>query len=75
MNLESWPVPPLFPIMQKLGEVSRDEMFRTLNMGIGMALTVPAKKLAAAQKVLKRLGETHYVIGRVVRGAHKVEYL
>jgi phosphoribosylformylglycinamidine cyclo-ligase len=66
---------PIFPLMQKLGAVSRDEMFRAFNMGIGMVLTIPAAKVAAAQAVLNKLGETHYAIGGVVRGAHKVEYL
>jgi phosphoribosylformylglycinamidine cyclo-ligase len=75
VNLESWPMLPIFPIMQKLGAVSRDEMFRAFNMGIGMVLTIPAAKVAAAQAVFNKLGETHYTIGRVVRGAHQVEYL
>jgi len=75
VNLASWPMPPIFPIMQELGSVSRDEMFRTFNMGIGMVLTIPAVKLPAAQAALNKLGEKHYAIGRVVRGAHRVEYL
>jgi phosphoribosylformylglycinamidine cyclo-ligase len=69
-----WPMPPIFPIMQELGGVSRDEMFRAFNMGIGMVLTVPFNKLPAAQTVLDKLGEKHYVIGWVVKGAHRVDY-
>jgi phosphoribosylformylglycinamidine cyclo-ligase len=71
----SWPMPPIFPIMQKLGGVSRDEMFRTFNMGIGMVLTVPLRKLRAAEAALDMLGEKYYLIGRVVDGAHRVKYL
>jgi phosphoribosylformylglycinamidine cyclo-ligase len=75
VNLTSWPMPPIFPVMQELGGVSRDEMFRTFNMGIGMVLTIPEVKLSAAQAALNKLGEKHYTIGRVVRGAHRVKYL
>ncbi len=75
VNLASWPRPPLFPIMQKLGKVSRDEMFRTFNMGIGMVLTVPAAKLRSAQAALDKLGERHDTIGQVVKGRHRVDYL
>jgi len=34
----SWPEPPIFGLMQKLGNVSESEMFRTFNMGIGMVI-------------------------------------
>jgi phosphoribosylformylglycinamidine cyclo-ligase len=73
--LGSWPMLPIFPAMQKLGAVSRDEMFRTFNMGIGMVLTVPAAKLRAASAALKKMGEKHYIVGQVVKGPHRVEYL
>ena len=74
VSLGSWPVPTVFPVMQKLGSVSRDEMFRAFNMGVGMVLTVPAPRLRAAQAVLDKLGEKHYTIGQVVRGSHRVSY-
>jgi phosphoribosylformylglycinamidine cyclo-ligase len=74
VSLTTWPVPPIFSIMQELGNVSSDEMFRTFNMGIGMVLTIPAAKLRAAHAVLEELGEVHYPIGRVVRGPHRVDF-
>jgi phosphoribosylformylglycinamidine cyclo-ligase len=79
VSLGSWPVPPLFSYLQKLGNVARDEMYRTFNMGIGMVLVIPAARLAAARALLRRLRERHYVIGQVVcgkhRGKHRVDYL
>ncbi len=75
INVGSWPVPAIFSVMRKLGNVERDEMFRAFNMGIGMVLTIPPKKWPAAQAVLKKRREKHYVIGRVARGAHEVKYL
>src|SRR5204862_3123664 len=35
IDLGSWPVPGIFDLLQRLGDVSRDEMFRAFNMGIG----------------------------------------
>ena len=75
VGLGTWPVPPLFTYLQKIGNVARDEMYRTFNMGIGMVLVIPAARLAAAQTLLRRLRERHYVIGQIVRGKHQVDYL
>lgn len=77
MKLDSWPVPPLFRYLQKLGNVSRPEMFRTFNMGIGLVLVVPPKRYKKAAALLKRLDEQHYVVGEIVRakGRPAVEYV
>jgi phosphoribosylformylglycinamidine cyclo-ligase len=70
----SWPVPPIFEHMRKLGNVPEDEMLRTFNMGIGMVLVVPAKKFKKAQSVIERAGEKSHTIGRIVKGDRKVIY-
>jgi phosphoribosylformylglycinamidine cyclo-ligase len=70
----SWPVLPIFEHLQQLGNVPRDEMFRTFNMGLGMLLVVPAKKFKKAQTVLERAGEKAYTVGRIVKGERKVMY-
>src|SRR5881398_3498525 len=64
IELGSWPPPPIFEHMQKLGKVPKDEMLRTFNMGIGMLLVVPSKKFKKAQSVLERIGEKAYTVGR-----------
>ena len=74
VELHSWPVPPIFQHLQKVGNVPRDEMLRTFNMGIGMILVVPAKKFKKAQSILDRCGEKGYTIGRVVKGEKRVTY-
>ena len=38
---KSWPVLPVFKIMQEIGNIDENEMYRTFNMGIGMVLIVP----------------------------------
>ena len=74
IELGSWPPPPIFEHMQKLGNVSKDEMLRTFNMGIGMLLVIPSKKFKKAQSVLERIGEKAYTVGRIVKGERKVMY-
>lgn len=70
----TWPVPPIFEHLQKLGNVPPDEMLRTFNMGIGMLLVVPAKKFKKAETLLDRAGEKFYSVGRIVKGEQKVMY-
>src|SRR5436853_6859877 len=70
----SWPVPPIFTAMQKLGNVPHDDMMRTFNMGIGMLVVVPCKKFKKAETVLDRAGEKYYAVGRIVKGERKVSY-
>ena len=74
IETNSWPVPPIFQHMQKIGNVPQDEMLRTFNMGIGMILVVPAKKFKKVQTILDRCGEKGYTIGRVVKGEKRVTY-
>jgi len=74
VDLASWQVPPLFEHLQQLGNVAQDEMLRTFNMGIGLIVVVPAEKVKKAKAVLNRANERHHLIGRIVRGEHKVSY-
>ncbi|HTV65815.1 MAG TPA: phosphoribosylformylglycinamidine cyclo-ligase [Bryocella sp.] len=74
VELHSWPVPPLFDHLQKIGNVPQDEMLRTFNMGIGMVLVVSPKKFKKVQTILDRCDEKGYTIGRVVKGEKRVTY-
>ncbi len=70
----SWKVPPLFQHLQQLGNVDRDEMFRTFNMGVGMIVVIPAERYKRAKAVLDRASEKHCIIGRIVKGDRRVTY-
>jgi phosphoribosylformylglycinamidine cyclo-ligase len=74
VEINSWPVLPIFKHLQSLGNVPQEEMLRTFNMGIGMVLVVPFKKFKKAQSLIDRAGEKVYTIGRIVRGDRKVIY-
>jgi phosphoribosylformylglycinamidine cyclo-ligase len=60
-----WPVPPIFPLIQRLGKVEREEMYHVFNMGIGMVV------FTAPENVSKLTGQLPEitVIGEVVRQA------
>lgn len=74
----SWPVPPIFALIQKGGSIEDKEMLRTFNCGIGLVLVVRKNDEALVVKRLKELKEKPYTIGEIgVRkgSAPEVEYI
>jgi len=68
----SWPVPRIFGEIRKRGGVAEGEMYRTFNMGVGMAVVVAAEDAKAAVRLFERLGEKAWIIGELAAGPHKV---
>ena len=67
----SWPMLPVFNVMQSLGDVEEDEMYRAFNMGVGMVFIVSPNNVGSAINALKDLTEV-YEIGSVFHGNKKV---
>ena len=65
IDAQSWPLPKLFQWLQQAGNVERQEMYRTFNCGIGMAVIVPAEQADAVQAFLAGQGETVYRLGTI----------
>ena len=65
IDAQSWPLPKLFQWLQQAGNVEQQEMYRTFNCGIGMAVIVPAEQADAAQAFLTEQGETVYRLGTI----------
>ncbi|WP_064087242.1 phosphoribosylformylglycinamidine cyclo-ligase [Eikenella corrodens] len=65
IDTQSWPLPKLFQWLQQAGNVEQQEMYRTFNCGIGMAVIVPAEQAEAAQTFLTEQGETVYRLGTI----------
>lgn len=61
----SWQKQPIFDFLQKKGNISNAEMFKTFNCGIGMVLIVKAKQVDDIMDQLTALTETPYVIGEI----------
>jgi len=72
LNVKSWPAPPIFKFLQKRGPVTKTEMFRVFNMGIGFVLVVAKDAADVVQDKLTQSGETVYRIGRITAGTGKV---
>ena len=68
IDLGTWPVPPLFQVIQRKGQVGLEEMYRVFNMGVGMVVIVPAEDAEAAL----RAGQATWHIGEVVAGERGV---
>lgn len=70
---DSYPVPPIFSLLQKTGDIEEKMMYNTYNMGIGMMLAVDAADTDKTLEALKAAGETAYVVGQVEEGEKGVE--
>ena len=68
----SWPVLPIFTMMQRIGNVSESEMYRTFNMGVGMVIVCSPANADAIASHLVDLDENCYRIGTVTSGNRDV---
>jgi phosphoribosylformylglycinamidine cyclo-ligase len=68
----SWPTPPIFDVIQRAGKISRLEMDRTFNNGLGMVAIVPAREADRIIEHLRRRNHAAYVVGEVRRGKRGV---
>src|SRR5687768_1865644 len=74
----TWPIPPIFTVLQNMGRIERDEMYRVFNMGIGLVVVVAQHDADAVIARLAALGDKGYVIGEMaaeVSGHPLVEYV
>ncbi|WP_239617892.1 phosphoribosylformylglycinamidine cyclo-ligase [Cohnella mopanensis] len=74
INRGSWPVLPIFGLMQQVGNITDRDMYTTFNMGVGMVLVVPADQAEQALAVAKARGEQAYRIGTVTAGSKIVTF-
>lgn len=70
----SWPVLPVFELMQQIGNVSETEMYRTFNMGAGMVIVTARENLESVKTQLHNQNATVYKIGRVIKGNREVSF-
>ncbi|RED32093.1 phosphoribosylformylglycinamidine cyclo-ligase [Paenibacillus sp. VMFN-D1] len=70
----SWPILPIFELMQNKGSIANRDMFTTFNMGIGLVLVVSEGDAQQALELLKASGEEAYIIGSVTPGESVVTF-
>ena len=65
---DSYPVPPIFKLMAKTGNIDEQMMYNTYNMGLGMIVAVDAADVDKTMEAIKAAGETPYVVGKIEEG-------
>lgn len=65
---DSYPVPPVFGMLAREGQVEEKMMYNTFNMGIGMIVAVDAGDVDKAMEAMRQAGDTPYVIGQIKAG-------
>lgn len=74
VKLGSWPVLPIFKLIFHEGGITRDEMLRVFNMGVGMVLIVAPDRVGEVAAHLGKIGQQYFFVGNVVKGSGKVVY-
>jgi phosphoribosylformylglycinamidine cyclo-ligase len=64
-----WELPSIFALLQDGGRIAPDEMARTFNCGIGMAVILAADEVADVTRSLEGAGESVFEIGRIEEGS------
>ena len=70
IELDNWVLPTIFEILAETGPIQSQELLRTFNCGIGMALIVPPHQSVEVTSALNQLGESVFEIGSVSAGKH-----
>ncbi|KJF28773.1 phosphoribosylformylglycinamidine cyclo-ligase [Clostridium aceticum] len=72
IQLDSWQIPQIFKMIQTVGNIQEEEMYKTFNMGIGMMLVVQEKDVETTLTILQEAGENPYKIGEIRAGNKQV---
>ena len=64
----SYPIPPIFTMLQNDGDIAEEMMYNTYNMGLGMILALDPADVEKAMEAMKAAGEDAYIVGKVEAG-------
>lgn len=70
---DSYPVPPIFSLIAKNGNVEENMMYNTFNMGLGMVIALDPQNVDTAMKAIQEAGDQCYVVGQIVEGEKGVD--
>ena len=68
INKNSYPVPPIFTLMAKKGNIEEHMMYNTYTMGLGMIVAVDPADVDKTMEAMKSAGDTPYVVGTIEAG-------
>ena len=69
----SYPVPAIFTMLAREGNVAEQMMYNTYNMGLGMVVALDPSDVDTAMEAMRAAGDTPYVVGRIVDGEKGVD--
>ncbi len=69
----SYPIPPIFDLIAKEGNIESHMMYNTFNMGLGMVIALDKNDVDTALKAIEAAGDQCYVVGSIVSGDKGVE--
>ena len=64
----SYPIPPIFSMLAREGNIDEKMMYNTYNMGLGMVLAVSTEDVDTTMEAAKRAGDTPYIVGKIENG-------
>lgn len=70
---DSYPVLPIFGLLQKTGNIAEKMMYNTFNMGLGMVLAIDPADKDKVLSAIEAAGEKGYVVGKVIAGEKGVD--
>lgn len=65
---DSYPIPPVFGLLAKKGDIAEEMMYNTFNMGLGMIVAVDPADVDKAMEAIRAAGDTPYVVGKIEAG-------
>jgi phosphoribosylformylglycinamidine cyclo-ligase len=75
ITLNTWPILPIFSLMQKIANIGEEEMYRTFNMGIGLMLIIPKEEKEKITDILKKYPDYKiFEVGKIINGNKKVVF-
>ena len=72
LNKKSWKINPIFHLIQKLGNITNEEMYKVFNMGIGFIIIIDKNDVNKILKILIKYSFKSQLIGEVIGGNRKV---
>ena len=72
IRTDSYEIPPIFEMLQQDGNIARDMMYNTYNMGIGMMLAVDAADADQTVALIEKSGQKGYIVGEIISGNKEV---
>ncbi|MFR3440049.1 MAG: phosphoribosylformylglycinamidine cyclo-ligase [Clostridium sp.] len=75
IKVGNYEIPPIFDMLAKEGNISKEMMYNTYNMGIGMLLAVDAADADKTVALAEQAGEKAYIIGEIAEGEKGISLL